>query len=61
MTAAATTGPASGPRPASSTPAIKPGTSHANAVWTTTNDLALKDSLDGIGGESGGIALQVMV
>ena len=38
MTAAATTGPAKGPRPASSTPAINPGASQTKAVCSVSND-----------------------
>src|SRR5690349_180069 len=55
MTAAATTGPASGPRPASSTPAINPTGSQSRRFCFR---LAGKDFFDGIGGEGGGVALE---
>ena len=46
ITAAATTGPASGPRPASSTPATRPGASQLEAELLS----ACEDLRDGIGG-----------
>src|SRR3954471_4135630 len=58
MTAAATTGPASGPRPASSTPAIRPSGSQASLVW---RGLAFDDLLDGIGAKLRCVAPQLEV
>src|SRR5436190_19979479 len=56
MTAAATTGPASGPRPASSTPATRPSTSKRNPSC-----LGGEDFFDGIGGSLCGVAAQLAV
>src|SRR5256885_5863818 len=59
MTAAATTGPANGPRPASSTPATNPGGCqgrHACSGGSGGNDF-----LDRMGGQFGSIAPQFMV
>src|SRR5690606_33769090 len=49
ITAAATTGPANGPRPASSTPATKPGACHCRQ---TCSGSAREDFLDGMGRQS---------
>src|SRR5574341_2659921 len=56
MTAAATTGPASGPRPASSTPANRPGASKCSAICSGLD--ALRDR---IGGKARSVALEQMV
>src|SRR5665811_2365885 len=61
ITAAASTGPASGPRPASSTPATKPAAPQASAACLTAACSALEHLLDRIGGQSWCVALQFNV
>ena len=56
ITAAATTGPASGPRPASSTPATKPCTAQVRPSCSGS-----KDFFDRIGGRARGVAAQQVV
>src|SRR5512141_2747415 len=55
MTAAATTGPASGPRPASSTPATRPGRSQPRLRSICSGR---EDFFDRIGGGGSGVAAQ---
>ena len=68
ITAAATTGPASGPRPASSTPGHQPATSTIRRSLSARKKVlacirrsSSQDRLDRIGGEPGGVAAQLAV
>ena len=65
MTAAATTGPASGPRPASSTPAIRPGRSKTKAncagSGTVATPSAAEDLRDRIAGPARRVLAQQMM